>query len=187
MVMQLKSCGQIHLTKPDQPVQVHSMVLEKVEGLGKMELVKYQFQDVVAHEVIRDWLPDPKVVLFIVGEAVGCVDFAAIDSSAIQVYGDTVDIVLPAPEICYTRIDHNESRVFDTQYTFWEEAELVDAAYEAAEVELKKAAERSDLMANAEAQAEVLLKPLLSQLSGKSVNIRFRQPIPALRPASVRD
>ncbi|MEO0473397.1 MAG: DUF4230 domain-containing protein, partial [Bacteroidota bacterium] len=86
-----------------------------------------------------------------------------------------------------SKIDHAQSRVFDTEYTFWEEAELVDAAYEAAEVELQKAAQNSDLMENAEAQAEALLQPLLSQLTGKIVLTRFRKPIAPLKTATIRD
>lgn len=163
--------------KPDQKVQVHSIVLEKIETLGKLELVKYRFQDVVKHEVIRDWFPDPKVLLFVEGEAVGCVDFAAIDSNSVVVMTDTLMVFLPAPELCYSRIDHEKSRVYDTEFTFFEEAELVDAAYAEAERQIQQAAFQADILLQTKEQAETMLRPILETLANQPVKIAWQKEV----------
>ena len=171
VVLSMRSC---QLIQPDRPVTDHNIVIEKVTGLGKMELVQYQFQDVVSHEVVKDWWPDPKVLLFVKGEAVGCVDFTKIDSTSITSLGDSALIVrLPQPEICYTKINHDSSKVFDTRYTFWEEAEMVEEAYKLAEKEILHAALQAKIIENAKTQAETMLKPMLEVLTGREVRLQF--------------
>ena len=117
----LLSLPRFSLLPEEKTETTHNLILEKVSGLGNMELVRYQFQDVVSHEVIRPYLPDPRVMLFAYGEAVGCVDFTQVDSSSIFLQGDSLVILaLPQPEICYVKLDHDRSRIFDTRYTFFE-------------------------------------------------------------------
>ncbi len=181
VVLSVRSCN---LIDPDRPVTDHNIIVEKVVGMGKMELVQYQFQDLVAHEIIKDWWPDPKVLLFVKGEAVGCVDFTKIDSAAITHVGDSVLILrLPQPEICYTRIDHDSSKVFDTQYTFWEEAEMVEEAYKQAEKEILHAALKGQIIENAKKQAELVLKPTLEALTGREIHLQF----PVMEPREGND
>ncbi|MEL7339003.1 MAG: DUF4230 domain-containing protein, partial [Bacteroidota bacterium] len=140
-LLQLRSCTNLLEIAPDIPVETHSIVLQEVEGLGRMELVRFQFQDIVEYELIKDWWPDPKVILSVQGETVGCVDFAKIDSSDIVIIGDSiVELTLPHPEICYSRIDHNKTRVFDTEYTILEETDMVSGAFRKAEDAILKQA-----------------------------------------------
>jgi hypothetical protein len=171
-----------NLFPPEQKVQTHTVVLKEIEGLGRMELVRYHFQDMVKHEVIREWWPDPKVLLFVYGEAVGCIDFTQIDSSDVVITGDTLHITLPEPELCYVRIDHERSRLYYTQFTFWEEADLVSEAYQVAERQIRQSALQADILGNTRLQAETMLVPMLELLSGgNKVFIRFEAP-PLPRP-----
>jgi hypothetical protein len=49
----------------------HNIVSEN-ETLGQVELAKYTFKDVVEQKLTRD--SDPKAILIVQGEAIGCID-----------------------------------------------------------------------------------------------------------------
>lgn len=160
-------------SEAEEQRSVHDMVIQEMEGLGRMELVRYQFRDMVTHERVRDWFPDPSVRLVVVGEAVGCLDLTRIDSSQVTILGDSLYVQLPAPELCYVKIDHTQSRVYDTRYTFWEQASLVDEAYTFAEREIESAAKKSGIDFQTRRQAYSTLVPMLETLTGKTVFIEF--------------
>lgn len=180
-LLQLRSFSNMFSIAPPKPVQTHSIVLKEIEGLGRMELMRYQFQDVIEYEIIEDWWPDPKVILSVQGETVGCVDFAQIDSDDIVLIGDSmVEVSLPYPEICYSRLDHSKTKVFDTENTFWEEAEMVAEAYERAEETIRIQALDSGILEQTQEHAVTMLTPLLEAISGKKVVIRFDLPAPTI-------
>src|SRR5690606_23950795 len=111
-----KQCSKPEGSSEEETTVVnHHMVVEKLESLGKIELVKYYIKDIVEHEVIKSWWPDPKVVLIISGEVVGCIDLTKVDSSSISIAPDKVTIKLPLPEICYFKVNHDESKVYSMQ------------------------------------------------------------------------
>jgi hypothetical protein len=65
--------------KPVKSVYNHSIVLEKIEELGKLELVKFSYRDVIEHiKEYKNWITNSKVVLIVSGEAVGCIDLKKI-------------------------------------------------------------------------------------------------------------
>ena len=169
--------NQVSLMPEEVPVVTHTVVLEKIEGLGKMELLKYQFSDIVSHEVMREWLPDPKVILLVQGETVACVDFTKVDSSKVLFQGDTLQLILPEPEVCYHRIDHQRSKVYETEYTFLYGGELVDAAYKEAENQVLQSALDAGILDNSMVQAENMLVPMLETLTGKYIDLRFQSDI----------
>ncbi len=158
---------------PPSTNTVHHMVVEKMETMGKIELVKYQYKDVVKHEQKLAWFPDPKVILIVAGEAVGCMDLAQVDSNDVQILNDTVYVQLPEPELCYVKVDHQQSQVFETWYTYWNEAEMVDQAYRVAEIEIKRAAEQSQILENTRRQSRQILKPMLETITGKTVILQY--------------
>ncbi|MEM6633565.1 MAG: DUF4230 domain-containing protein [Bacteroidota bacterium] len=164
---------------PPKKETTHEMVVEKIEGMGKLELVKYTFKDVVTHKEVYEWFPDPKVLLIIAGEAVGCLDLSQIDSSQVVFMGDSIVVNLPEPEFCYVKVDHQNSQVYETQYTYWNEAEMIDEAYKLAEIEIQKAAEQSQVLDQTRQQARLVLRPMLESLTGKKVILLF--PVPKLK------
>ncbi|MGV3561154.1 DUF4230 domain-containing protein [Larkinella arboricola] len=167
------------LTKKEASVQ--TVVLQEVTELGKLELVKYRFKDIVEHQLIREWLPNPKAVLIVEGEAVGCLDLTKITSEDITTQGDSLIVHLPDPELCSYKIDHRNSRVFNTEYTFFEEAQLVSEAYRRAETQIRRAALNSGILEQTRQNADKILKPLLERISGKKVFLTTR-PKATLQP-----
>lgn len=151
----------------------HDFLLESIETIGKLELVKYRFSDVVEHKNITSYLPDASVLLIVKADAVGCIDLTKIKSEDIKVVGDSVSIVLPAPEICYVKIDHDASRVYDTKMAFFREATLVDEAFKNAEKEVIREVKKSDIMSQTRNSAINVMRPLLNGLGFEKVSISF--------------
>jgi hypothetical protein len=149
----------------------YNTILTSVEELGKMELVRYNFKDVVEYkkEVSR-YIPDSKVVLIVAGEAVGCVDFTKIQAGDIVFEGDSVvQIALPEPELCYYKVDHSQSKVFSKENTYFQDAELVEESFKYAENNVKRAALNSGILRQTQVNAEKILKPMLEEITGKRV------------------
>lgn len=151
----------------------HQLLLDRVEAMGKLELVKYRMSDVLEHKNKTPFLPEASVLLIIKADAVGCIDLTKIKSEDIKVYGDSAVIQLPQPEICYIKIDHKASRVYDTKMAFFREADLVDAAYKSAEQKIADEVRKSDILQQTRANALNVLRPLLTGLGFSKMTLTF--------------
>ncbi|NDW19696.1 DUF4230 domain-containing protein [Dysgonomonas sp. 216] len=153
----------------------HDAILTQVEELGRLELVRYNIRDIVEYKKIRQWLPNSKTALIVVGEVTACVDLTKIEKEDINVVGDSVHITLPIPEICHFKIDHSQSRVYDVQFGLLETSRLVDEAYRVAEKQIYNHALEMGIANESRASAEKLLVPLLKALGFKKVSIDFSE------------
>jgi hypothetical protein len=160
--------------KPPVVVTTHNTVLQEITAMGKLELVKYNFKDVVEHKVVKQWLPNAKAVLIVSGEAVGCIDLTKIKASDVIEDKDTVIVYLPKPELCTYKINHEQSKVYDVEYAFMDEASLVNDAFTAAEKQIGKSALKMGILEQTRENAEKILTPLLERVSGKKVLLRYR-------------
>ncbi len=149
----------------------YNTILTSVEELGKMELVRFNFKDVVEYEKnVSRFVPNSKVVLIVAGEAVGCVDFTKIEAGDIVFEGDSViQIALPEPELCYYKVDHSQSKVFSKENTYFQDADLIEESYKYAENNVKRAALNSGILEQTTENAEKILKPMLEEITGKRV------------------
>lgn len=136
--------------------------------------VKYRYSDVIEHINKTDYLPLASILLIIKADAVGCIDLTKIDSNSITVIGDSVRLTLPKAEICYIKIDHKDSKVYDTKMAFFREANLVDEAYKHAENEIAKKVRQSDILTQTQNNALLILKPLLEGLGYYKIVIDFK-------------
>lgn len=151
----------------------HQLLVEKIEAMGKLELVRYQISDVIEHKNKTDFLPEASVLLIVKAEAVGCVDLTKITREDIKVEADTAVVNLPQPETCYVKIDHESSRVYDTKMAYFREAKLVDEAYKAAEQKISSEVKKSDILAQTKTNASSVLKPIIEGLGYKNVRLTF--------------
>ncbi len=150
-------------------VNTHNVVLEQIEKMGKLELVKYKFKDILEHSVKYKWVPSSTVALIISGEAVGCIDLQKVKKTDVVEKKDTVYVRLPDPELCYSKINHKESKVYDTKYTYFDDANLIDGAFKEAEKEIERIALQSNILEQTKENAEKILKPLLENISKKKI------------------
>ncbi len=166
----------------DRPETSHAVVLKEIQTLGKLELVRYNFKDVVEHEVVREWMPNPKAILIVQGEAVGCLDLTKMTISDVSTEKGLLVVHLPDPELCSYKIDHSKSKVYNTEFALLEEAQLVQAAYQQAESQIQKSAIEMGILEQTKQNAEKILKPILEKMTGRSVALRYRMkatlPIP---------
>ena len=152
-----------------------SIILKEVTALGKLELVKYTFKDIVEHEQVNTFLPNANAVLIVEGEATGCIDLTQIIAANIVTDGDSVTVQLPKPELCGWKINHDRSRVYDTRFSFLNESQLVSDAYRQAERQVKQSALNSGLLEQTRRNADRMLRPLLERISGKKIRLEFRE------------
>ncbi len=161
-------------------------IVEKVESMGKMELVKYHFQEITEVKKVAESidfklfkykpLPDSKAVLISKGSAVGCIDLTKIDKNKIQLKNDTIYILLPEAELCYFKVDLANSRIYDLKIDYMrqeDKTQFMDQLYKQAELNIKQSALESGILEETYANAETIMKPLLETLTGKPVVLRY--------------
>ncbi|WP_337044026.1 DUF4230 domain-containing protein [Emticicia sp. 17c] len=152
----------------------HNIVLKEMSTLGKVELANFTFRDVVEQELSVSYLPNPKAILIVQGNAVGCIDLTKITAEDIVTKDDTLVVHLPDPELCHYSIDHKHSKIYDTQYAFMNEQALLNEAYTRAESKIKESALEMGILEQTKKNAEIVLKPLLENVSGKKVVLQYR-------------
>lgn len=170
-------------SKENKTETTQTVVLQEITALGKLELVRYNFKDIVEQEVIKQWLPNAKAVLIVQGEAVGCIDLTQMDIADIEAGRDTLVVHLPDPELCFFKIDHDRSKVYNTEYAFMEEAQLVQEAYKQAERQIRQSALDMGILDQTRENARKMLTPMLEQASGRKVLLVFpmKGKLPKLR------
>ncbi len=161
----------------DQTVISHEALVEKIEALGKMELTKFTIKDVIEKKVIKEWWPDSKVLMIAVGQAVGCIDLSKVKAADVKKSGDSIIITIPKPEICYVKVDHEKSKVYDISGVYFKEdtRNMVEAVYSIAEKELTKEALEMGILEETRKNANLILKPLFENIAGKKVGLKIRQ------------
>lgn len=153
------------------------VMVEKITAMGKLELVKYAMKDVIEQKEVRAILPDKRVLFVAVGEVTGCIDLAKLQKKDIVKVGqDSVIIALPGPEICYVKLDHQKSKVYDISGTWFQDdtKDMVEGIYKIAEQRLLKNAADMQILSKTKQNALLIFKPMLENISGKKVNLIFR-------------
>ncbi|HZY37751.1 MAG TPA: DUF4230 domain-containing protein [Mucilaginibacter sp.] len=153
-----------------------SGLVQKITSMGKLELVKYEMKDIIEQKEVHPILPDSRVLLLAVGEVTACIDLTKVKRSDIIQGKDSVTVFLPAPEICYAKLDHEKSKVYDIKGVMFEDGakDLVEDVYKLAEKKILDDANEMNVLGMARQNAQVIFKPLLEGISGKTVILKFR-------------
>jgi hypothetical protein len=175
-----------NFTTPQQLTVENTTILQEIEALGKLELVKYSFKEVIEAEELAKryfdlgyfYIPagqDQKALLIAKGEAVACIDLVKIEKEDIVFSGDTIQINMPAPELCYYKVDLDKSSFYDLQTSKDKKkaAEFIDMIYAKAENQMKEAALQSGILQDAERMSGEVLRPFLSNISHKTIILHF--------------
>ncbi|WKK82890.2 DUF4230 domain-containing protein [Marivirga arenosa] len=169
-------------TSPEKVNTDYTLVLQQIEKLGKLELVKYNYKEVVEVENIAKryldlgyfYIPggqDQKAILIAQGEAVACLDLMKIKKEDISIENDTLTILLPQTEICYYKVNLENSKFYDlrTSRDDKKAAEFVDQVYAKAEKQIKIAALESGILTDAKNMSHDILKPFVENITGMPV------------------
>ncbi len=152
----------------------HDVIVQQIEELGNLEVVKYNIQDMMEYQKVRRWLPNSKASLKIAGEVIACVDLTKLGKDDIYTKGDSVSLRLPIPEICHYRVDHSRSKVYNIEYGLWETAQLVDEAYKVAEQQIYQEAINMGIAKDSRESTIKVLTPILRGLGFTKIYIGFK-------------
>lgn len=153
------------------------VVLEKMEMLGKLELTKFTIKDVLEKKIIKPYWFDEKVLFIAVGEAAGCIDLTKVQEGDIIINEETIAIDLPAPEICYSKLNHERSKVYDISGDYFKlnTQENIEEVYKLAEARIEQNAKELGVIEQTKNNALLIIKPLFETLSGKKITLTFRE------------
>ena len=160
----------------ERTIVSNAIVVQQIEEMGKLEVVKYNIQDMMEYEKVRKWLPNSRATLKIVGEVIGCVDLTLINENDIVTKGDSVSLMLPMPEICHYKIDHSRSRIYNVEYGLWETSELVEDAYKKAEEQIYQQAQSMGIEKESRENTIKVLTPILRGMGFTKIYIGFKSP-----------
>lgn len=149
--------------------------ITKIQAIGKLELVQINIKDVLEYTIKRDYLPDSRMLIMVNGEMAGCVDLQKISDEDITETNDTVFIKLPAPEVCYTKINHSKSKVYNASTFSWldNETQMVESLYKKADAYFASDSIKTIIVSETKKNAPTILVPLFENISNKKVILLF--------------
>jgi len=187
--------GNFFTVEPGKTVVNQSAVITRIQAMGKLELVQYNFREVTEIKKLSKvydfsffkWKAhaDSKAVLISKGEAAGCLDLTKIQEEDINVQGDSVWIRLPEPELCYFKLDMENSRLYDLDASALSEEEeraFIEELYRLAEKDIQESALEGGILEQTTANANLILKPILEQLTNKKVFFSYQPEAVELNP-----
>lgn len=168
-----------HSKSEEKSLETNDIAITEIMAIGKMELVKLNVKDVLEYNIKRDYLPDSKVLLVVSGEIAGCVDLTKINTSQIVRKDSIVKITLPKPEICYSKIDHQRTKIYNatTYFLLDNELALTQLVYKKAESYFQSDSINQIVFKQTEENAQKILKPLLERIAGKQVELSFEKTV----------
>ncbi len=153
----------------------NNLIITEIKAIGKLELAHLSIKDVVEHTVKRDYLPDSKILMVVVGETAGCIDLTKITAEKIKLSDSVVEITLPLPEICFTAINHKQSKIYSalTFVGLDNDFLLSETIYKKAEASMKSDSLQQIVFIKTKENAAIVLKPLLEKIVQKKVILKF--------------
>jgi hypothetical protein len=153
----------------------HMLSVDKIEKMGKLELVKVNIKDVLEQTSERPFfLPNAKAVLIIAGEVFAGIDFEKVKKEDIVDSGNDITVTLPKPEILMSKVNHEKSKIYNVEWGGFSTANLVDEAYKNAELAIIEEAAKTGYEETCRNNAKALLTPIFRELSGKEITIQFK-------------
>jgi hypothetical protein len=153
----------------------HLLSVDKIEKIGKLELVKVNIKDVLEQTGERPfYLPNAKAVLIIAGEVIAGIDLEKVQKDDISDSGTQISVTLPKPEILMSKVNHEKSKIYNIEWGGFSTASLVDEAYKAAESKIIEEAKKTGYEETCKNNAKSLLMPIFREISGKEINILFK-------------
>jgi hypothetical protein len=157
------------------------VVITHVNTLGRLETTQFAMRTVIdlANEPDNLWediFGTDRLMLVAEGEVVGGVDLSKVEPEHIVVSGTTVNITLPSPEILYSRIDNENTYVYERKTGLFRQIDktLESRARQLAEQSLVDWAIQRDIYSQAAESAKVQIENLLRSLGFTEIIIQFR-------------
>lgn len=157
-----------------------TVILREIKNLKRLELAQFVYSDIIEYSIVRksfglDFLaPDSKSLLIVYGEAIAGVNLENLDSSSIKFYDDTIELILPQPEIFLVRIDHSKTKIIDLNLTARIlNPDLSQKALAKSEDFIKNAAIANGILEKTKVNAEEFFSNFIKLLTKKNCKIYF--------------
>ncbi|MEJ2556965.1 MAG: DUF4230 domain-containing protein [Anaerolineae bacterium] len=168
-------------TSTPTPTPTPVVVITKVRALGRLETAQYVMQTVVDLErepnnLWQQMFGTDKLLLVAAGEVVAGFDLTQLKASDIVVQGTSVTLKLPPPEILYSRVDNENTYVYqrETGFLVAPDPNLETVARRRAEQALLDWALEHQVLSKAEEFGTLYLESLLHSLGFTEVRIEVQ-------------
>lgn len=153
-------------------------IVKQVQGLSKLETSKYTLEKILDAERSRRFVPEflagEKLVFIAHGEVVGGVDLSKVTDEDITISENSLTMRLPEPEIMYSRIDNEKSRVYERDTGLFSDADkdLESEVRAEAEQLLRQEAIEGGILKESRENAEQGLRLLFNSMGYSEVTFR---------------
>lgn len=169
--------------EPEDTVDVRTVVVQQVQGASELATALFTMEVVVpatSSRTIANYEIGKTTLIYVAqGEVRAGVDLSAISPADVQANDETLRVMLPSPTILDTKIDVNESKVYDYNRGFLglgpdRAPELQDKAQEAALDQVIVAACEQGILQQASDRAELVVGQLLQNTGYETVQVESR-------------
>ena len=165
-------------TPTPTPTPTPRVTITEIRSLGRLETVQYFLQTVIDLEdepsnVWEQILGTDKLLLVAGGEVVAGFDLSKLTQEDISVHGDRVTLALPPPEILYSRVDNEETFVYERKSGLFRKPDprLESEARRLAEQAMVDRSLKGDILRHAEANGRLQVEALLRSLGFSDILI----------------
>ena len=170
-------------TNTPTPTPTPIVVITHINALGRLETTEFAMRTTIdlGNDPTSLWqqlFGSDRVMLLAEGEVVAGFDLEKIRPADIAVNGTTVKIILPAPEILYSRIDNEKTQVYEreTGLLVTPDQTLEGRARQLAEEGLIEWALQRQIFERAERDGRLQIENLLLSLGFENITIEVREP-----------
>lgn len=135
------------VSKPDTMIRLdQAAVITEMQSLAKLETASFTIEKIIEGGVqgntFQNILYGDKILLIAHANVVAGFDLSKLNPELVEVKGTKLQITLPAPEILYSRLDNDQTRVYDRKLGLLTKGDpgLESQARLAAEESIRKAA-----------------------------------------------
>lgn len=152
-------------------------IVREIRSLDRLETSRYTIEKVLDAQRTRKYVPEflvgEKLIFIAHGQVVAGIDLSRINSTNVQVSGSTVTIELPQSQILYSRIDNEQSHVYerDTGILSRPDPNLESEVRAEAEKQIREEALKQGILREAHDNAQKNLRAMLTAMG--FTDIRF--------------
>jgi hypothetical protein len=168
-------------TNTPTPTPTPIVAITGIHALGRLETVEYAMQTIIELEDepgnLLERISGDKLLLVAEGEVVAGFDLSGVRESDVIVDGTTVTLILPPPEILYSRVDNERTFVYERETGVFRrpDPDLETEARRLAEERLVSWALERGILPKAEENGIVYLENFLRSLGFTEIEIEIRR------------
>lgn len=156
-------------------------ILQEIQSLNRWETASFTIEKIIdqgtSGNPFQEFLFGNKILLIAHGEAVAGFNLSTLSQDSVHMQQSSIVINLPKPEILYTKLDNDKTRVYDRQQGLLTkpDKDLESQARLSAENAIRTAACTENILTIASDNARKQLTSLLSSFNFTSITISIPQ------------